>query len=225
MGKRIICITVIIALFCVFACIKYDRINLCMTYLANHTSDYGQFVYETNVNPDGFSSKKYNPVRHAGTLYSMYLCERVLKNNKYIKTAEVNKNFFYTITITIKEHDVLFKNSNNKYVLENSSEITSNKNIRVPRLVNYTPEDKYKKLITNMSEIDKGVLGKISEISYDPNDFDKDRFLLLMDDGNSVFLTLTKFEMINYYDDVLGQLEGRKGILYLDSGNHFKIME
>ncbi len=151
--------------------------------------------------------------------------ERVLKNNKYIKTAEVNKNFFYTITITIKEHDVLFKNSNNKYVLENSSEITSNKNIRVPRLVNYTPEDKYKKLITNMSEIDKGVLGKISEISYDPNDFDKDRFLLLMDDGNSVFLTLTKFEMINYYDDVLGQLEGRKGILYLDSGNHFKIME
>ena len=38
-------------------------------------------------------------------------------------------------------------------------------------------------------------------------------------------LTLTKFEVINYYDDVLGQLEGRKGILYLDSGNHFKIME
>ena len=46
-----------------------------------------------------------------------------------------------------------------------------------------------------------------------------------MDDGNSVYLTLTKFKMINYYNDVLKQLEGRKGILYLDSGNHFKVME
>ena len=76
-----------------------------------------------------------------------------------------------------------------------------------------------------MKEVDKSILGKISEISYDPNDYDKDRFLLYMDDGNSVFLTLTKFEMINYYNEVLSQLEGRKGILYLDSGNHFKIME
>lgn len=76
-----------------------------------------------------------------------------------------------------------------------------------------------------MKSVDKSILGKISEISYQPNEFDKDRFLLLMDDGNSVYLTLTKFEMINYYNEVLGQLEGRRGILYLDSGNHFKIME
>ena len=78
---------------------------------------------------------------------------------------------------------------------------------------------------SNKQFIDKSILGKISEISYQPNEFDKDRFLLLMDDGNSVYLTLTKFEMINYYNEVLGQLEGRRGILYLDSGNHFKIME
>ena len=76
-----------------------------------------------------------------------------------------------------------------------------------------------------MNRLDDDILGKISEIEYVPNDYDKDRFLLSMDDGNSVYLTLTKFEMINYYDDVLTQLEGKKGILYLDSGNHFKIME
>ena len=44
-------------------------------------------------------------------------------------------------------------------------------------------------------------------------------------DGNMVYLTLTKFDMINYYNDVLSQLENRKGILYLDNGNHFQIME
>ena len=40
-----------------------------------------------------------------------------------------------------------------------------------------------------------------------------------------VYLTLTKFKQIEYYNDVLEQLEGRKGILYLDSGNHFQIKE
>ena len=76
-----------------------------------------------------------------------------------------------------------------------------------------------------MLEINDETREKISEISYVPNEYDKDRFLLYMDDGNSVYLTLTKFKMFNYYIEVLPQLEGKKGILYLDSGNHFQIME
>ena len=152
--------------------------------------------------------------------------QKKLAKNEYIKSVKVRRKFYHTFEITIKEYDVLFKNDTlNKYVLDNKQEITSDLEFRVPRLVNYTPDKKYSSLIENMKSVDKSILGKISEISYQPNEFDKDRFLLLMDDGNSVYLTLTKFEMINYYNEVLGQLEGRRGILYLDSGNHFKIME
>ena len=152
--------------------------------------------------------------------------QKKLAKNEYIKSVKVRRKFCHTFEITIKEYDVLFKNVIlNKYVLDNKKEITSDLEFRVPRLVNYTPDKKYSSLIENMKSVDKSILGKISEISYQPNEFDKDRFLLLMDDGNSVYLTLTKFEMINYYNEVLGQLEGRRGILYLDSGNHFKIME
>ncbi len=152
--------------------------------------------------------------------------QKKLAKNEYIKSVKVRRKFYHTFEITIKEYDVLFKNDTlNKYVLDNKKEIKSDLEFRVPRLVNYTPDKKYSSLIENMKSVDKSILGKISEISYQPNEFDKDRFLLLMDDGNSVYLTLTKFEMINYYNEVLGQLEGRRGILYLDSGNHFKIME
>lgn len=152
--------------------------------------------------------------------------QKKLAKNEYIKSVKVRRKFYHTFEITIKEYDVLFKNDTlNKYVLDNKKEIMSDLEFRVPRLVNYTPDKKYSSLIENMKSVDKTILGKISEISYQPNEFDKDRFLLLMDDGNSVYLTLTKFEMINYYNEVLGQLEGRRGILYLDSGNHFKIME
>ena len=96
---------------------------------------------------------------------------------------------------------------------------------RVPRLINYVPDNKYKSFIKGMAQIEEDILGKISDIEYKPNDYDKDRFLLYMDDGNMVYLTLTKFDMINYYNDVLSQLENRHGILYLDNGNHFQIME
>ena len=76
-----------------------------------------------------------------------------------------------------------------------------------------------------MNRIKKEILLKTSDIEYKPNDYDKDRFLLYMDDGNMVYLTLTKFKTLNHYNEVLPQLEGHKGILYLDNGNHFEIKE
>ena len=133
--------------------------------------------------------------------------QKKLAKNQYIKSVKVRRKFYHTFEITIKEYDVLFKNDTlNKYVLDNKQEITSDLEFRVPRLVNYTPDKKYSSLIENMKSVDKSILGKISEISYQPNEFDKDRFLLLMDDGNSVYLTLTKFEMINYYNEVSEQI-------------------
>lgn len=149
-----------------------------------------------------------------------------IEKNSFIKSVGIKRGFYNTIYISVKEYDVLFKNViTNKYILSNKKEVVSDMDFRVPILVNYVPSKKYKKLIEYSLEIDNSIFGKISEVKYAPNDYDKDRFLLYMDDGNSVYLTLTKFEMINYYNDVLPQLEGRRGILYLDSGNHFKIME
>lgn len=153
--------------------------------------------------------------------------KRRLLSSPYIKDVVVKKQFYHCLEITIEEYQVLFKKeSDGKFVLENKEEIVPDHSILgIPSLMNYVPDTKYDVFVQKMSEVKKQIRFKISEMEYVPNEFDKDRFLLYMDDGNSVYLTLTKFEMINYYDDVLPQLEGKKGILYLDSGNHFQIME
>ena len=39
----------------------------------------------------------------------------------------------------------------------------------------------------------------MSEIKYDPNDVDDERFIITMNDGNYVYLTLHKFNKINHY--------------------------
>ena len=154
--------------------------------------------------------------------------KKELKKNSFIKEVKVKRSFYHVLTIEIKEYKVLLKKeTNGKLVLENMNEVTTDQNIpyTVPRLVNEVPTNKYNDLLKKLLIVKENVRSSISEFYYEPNEFDKDRFLLYMDDGNSVYLTLTKFRMINYYNDVLPQLDGKKGILYLDSGNHFQIME
>ena len=156
-------------------------------------------------------------------------CEKNLNKSKYISKSKIKKKLNFTLELIINENKPLFYDTNtNKYVLSNNEtakEDNVNINFRIPRLLNYVPDKKYEKFKIGMNKIEKNTLSKISDIEYKPNDYDKDRFLLYMDDGNLVYLTLTKFKLINHYNEVVTQLEGHKGILYLDSGNHFQIME
>lgn len=154
--------------------------------------------------------------------------EKAIKENPIVKSVNIKREFYHIFNIEIEEYEILYKKEDNgKYVLENKEEITLTNNIpyMIPRLINEIPNNKLKSFIKYYKRINKDIREKISEIKYDPNDYDKDRFLLYMDDGNSVYLTITKFERLNYYNDVLPQLDGRKGYLYLDSGNHFQIMQ
>ena len=131
------------------------------------------------------------------------------------------------ITVTEKK-PLFYRDSDRKIVFSDRSSLAENNDFvifRIPRLLNYVPNNIYKDFLKEMNSINSDTLSRISDIVYDPNDIDKERFLLYMDDGNMVYLTLTKFKMINHYNEVLKQLENHKGILYLDNGNHFKIME
>ena len=76
-----------------------------------------------------------------------------------------------------------------------------------------------------MSKINRDILNRISEIKYDPNSVDKERFIFTMNDGNYVYLTLIHFEKINNYVEILKNFESQKGILYLDSGEYFQVYE
>ena len=162
-------------------------------------------------------------------LTNSYKVKTKIKKSPYVNDCKVKKKFYNVFEITITEEKPIFYNkNNNKYIFSSGSSIsdeTISNSFRVPRLNNYVPDKKYSKFIKAMGKINTDILGKMSDIEYVPNDFDKDRFVVYMDDGIMVYLTLTKFKQINYYNDVVSQLEGRHGILYLDSGNHFEIKE
>ena len=73
-----------------------------------------------------------------------------------------------------------------------------------------------------MNKIDKDVLCQMSEIKYDPNDIDLDRYYAYMNDGNSVYLTVNKLKKINKYNEILESVGKQNGTLYLDYGDYFE---
>lgn len=150
-----------------------------------------------------------------------------IKKESLISNVTITKKWFGIVKIKVEEHNILFRQTDDiNIVLDNMNEINDSEyKYNVPKLLNYVPDNKYEDFIKGMDKVTLDVKSQISEITYVPNDQDKDRFLLYMNDGNYVYLTLTKFKQINYYEEVLKKLKGSKGILYLDSGNHFQIME
>ena len=140
--------------------------------------------------------------------------KKKLKNNILVKDVKIKKRLFNKLYIYVDEYEVLFYNQNtSKYVLENKKEVLLN-GIVVPTLINF---------VNKYILLDNKVKQKISEIKYDPNTIDEDRFFLYMNDGNYVYITLTKMELLNKYNDAITKFEGKKGTLYLDSGNYFEI--
>ena len=152
--------------------------------------------------------------------------EKKLEKQEFIKDAKVTKNYMFQMHIKVKENKPLFiREDTNKIVFDTKKEIPNDKtkNLNVPYLINYVPNTKYDKLIEKIKQIDYSLLKKVSQIKYDPNKYDEDRFLLYMNDSNRVYINLPKFKNFNKYDEMVTKFEGKTGTLYLDSGNYFEI--
>lgn len=153
-----------------------------------------------------------------------WVLEKRLEESPYIKNAEVKKSFLGVVDIYIEESSILYyKEYDKKYVLDTGEEVDNIVyNFSPIRVINYIPDLVYERFYTKFLEFDSDILDKISEIKYDPSEYDDSRFLFYMIDGNYVYMTISKFESINYYNEIYPTLNGKKGTLYLDSGNHFQ---
>ena len=155
--------------------------------------------------------------------FTSYGIEQKLEKNIFIKDAKVKKQF-RKITISIEENYPLFYNKNKKKTVMYDFRETKD-NMNAPILINSLTDEVYKLFKEKMKLIKRNIIDRISEIKYDPNSVDEERFLLTMNDGNYVYITLEKIENINSYIDIIKTFENKKGILYLDSGEYFELFK
>lgn len=156
-----------------------------------------------------------------------FIIKPELLKNVMIEDVKISHKNITELIITIDENKPLYyDNTKRKTVLENKKEVKEKYNI--PTLLNYIPDKKQKRFHDEMKDIPDNIRQKISEIKYDPNEKDEERFLLSMNDGNYVYLSLYKFDRIHKYLDIMVEINkkfnNQKGILYLDSGDYFKVI-
>ncbi len=157
--------------------------------------------------------------------------KNLLEESSIIKEVEVSKSIFGKIDIKIVENKVLFYNKYyNLLVFENGETMEYNNGfLGVPTLINQVPEEIYQDLIVRMGNIDQNLILKISEIEYNPNRkedvmLDEERFILRMNDTNTVHVNLVNFSKFANYDKIM-EIQSERGTLYLDSSNSGHIFD
>ena len=141
-----------------------------------------------------------------------------------IEDVEIKKEFGFILRITIKEKKILYHiRSNNEYKVSDNKNYSLDNVTGVPTLINYVPEEVEKKFVNKFKDIDSNIINMISEIEYNKTSYDSERFLLYMNDGNEVYITSKRTNLLNKYLEIVTKLDNKKGILYLDSGNYFEI--
>ena len=155
-----------------------------------------------------------------------YKVSKRLEENIYIDKASVSKNLLLNkIYIKINENYPLFYyKTKDKTILYNGNEI--DKSVTHLTVINSIPDDVYNSFILKLKKLNIDSLNRISEIEYKPNEIYKDRFILFMNDGNYVYITLDNFITINKYLDIIKYFDtDKKGIIKLDSGKYFEAFD
>ena len=211
--KKPIIIFLIIIIFIALIAIYIINMHITNVYIINN-----KYLTDEEV-IDIAGLKAYPTIFNANTLS----VKNKLEKNKYIRKANVyKKGFFNQIYIKVEENYPLFIYHDKTYLYDLK---TVDELKLVPIITNEIPNDIYNLFIDAMRLVDTDILERISEIKYDPNDVDKERFNLTMSDGIYVYLTLSKFDKINDYDEIVSTLGEKKGILYLDSGEYFELFK
>lgn len=147
-----------------------------------------------------------------------------LKDNIYIKDVRVKVRKITQVYIEVTENRPLFYSIDMEKTILLDGRTTSEK-YPTPTLLNYVIDSVYPTFVEEIGKLDIDILNRISEIKYEPNDVDDNRFLLLMADGNYVYINNSTFYKLSKYMEIIRNFPNKKGILYLDYGNNFEIIE
>ncbi len=197
---------------------------------------FGMYIYKLpvkNIYIKGTSILTDQEIIDAAKLKSYpsihkYSNRKIAKNIKALELVDdvkIRKNIFGKVTITVNEAKPLFYyRSDDKIVLSNKKMIPNNsKYVGIPILINYVPKKILNDLITYYAELDDDVVKQINEIEYNPDKkegitLDENRFVLRMNDTNTVYIDSLNIAKLNNYQKIIAALEdGVHGYIYLNS--------
>ena len=157
--------------------------------------------------------------------YTSNTIEKKIKSIELVNDVKVKKWFGHKIIINIDENKVLFYYKDiNKIVLSNCNIIDNKYDIvGIPIFNNDIDKDIYNDFIKNFSKLNDNIIYEINSVEYYPqvstdgSVISKDRFKIVMNDGNTVVANSKSVDVLNKYNDIYASLNDKKGTINLDS--------
>ncbi len=157
--------------------------------------------------------------------YTSNTIEKKIKSIELVNDVKVKKWFGHKIIINIDENKVLFYYKDiNKIVLSNGNIIDNKYDIvGIPIFNNDIDKDIYNDFIKNFSKLNDNIIYEINSVEYYPqvstdgSVISKDRFKIVMNDGNTVVANSKSVDVLNKYNDIYASLNDKKGTINLDS--------
>lgn len=145
------------------------------------------------------------------------------KNNKQIKSLAFKRTGWRSIQITVAEYPTIglvSKDGRLQQLLANGQSIPAQKHIK--NFINYSGFSKspvhLKNAAREIGKLPRSVRSAISDVTYSPTTINPDRLILLMNDGNTVYVTADELSSkMKYYPAIVSQMNGR-GVINLQYG-------
>ncbi|GEK91531.1 cell division protein FtsQ/DivIB [Alkalibacterium kapii] len=155
--------------------------------------------------------------------------EQVMNSDPQIKNVELSLSGLQDYTLAVEEYEtVAYLTEEDKYkkILENGDILTAstaNMDAEYPILHDFKKGRVLEQFLEEYKQVDKKVKDQISEIEYMKNKPGKRLIYIFMNDGNEVLVTVPDFsERLNYYQEMKGAVDKRKGLFDLEAGAYFK---
>lgn len=158
--------------------------------------------------------------------YTSNTIKKKIKSIELINDVKVRKWFGHKVIINVEENKVLFYYKDiDKIVLSNGNIINNKYSdlVGIPIMLNDIDKDVYNMFISGFSKINDNIIYEINNIEYYPqydvdgNVISKDRFKIVMNDGNTVIVNSKSVDVLNKYNDIYASLNDKKGTINLDS--------
>lgn len=150
------------------------------------------------------------------------ICSNI-KQNKLIKSCKFKRTKDLNLVLEVEEDTPLFYYSHEDKLMLKSKKLVNIKNtFGVPNLINYVPKDVLDEFTAKFGELKTTLVKNISEIEYTPSKNKKDeviddkRFMLTMNDGNTIYINNKNLKILNKYDKIYASINHAHGIFNFD---------
>ncbi|KOS62375.1 FtsQ-type POTRA domain-containing protein [Lysinibacillus agricola] len=156
--------------------------------------------------------------------------EKLLLKDKWVKEAQVKRNWIQGVTIEIKEwKKVAYLAGDGTYypLLENGKRFEHAEDdipIDAPVFIGITGEKTINKLVKQLAQLKPEVLDLISQVNTNSDETNPNAVKLFMNDGYEVRAVIqTLAEKLNHYPSIVAQIpNAEKGVIDLEVGSYFK---